>query len=74
MASANKTGKSWASIAATILGALNILFGLWGLTAGGFDVNTLINLVSPALAAVILYMLYRPESSEYYRTMSAKTF
>ncbi|NED94466.1 hypothetical protein G1H11_03975 [Phytoactinopolyspora alkaliphila] len=74
MASANKKGKSWARIVATILGGLNILFGLWGLTAGGFDINTLINLISPVLAAVILYMLYRPESTEYYRAMSSKTF
>jgi hypothetical protein len=74
MAAANKKGRSWARIVATILGGLNILFGLWGLTAGAFDIGTLINLISPALAAVILYLLYRPESSEFYRQMSAKRF
>ncbi|NDL57625.1 hypothetical protein [Phytoactinopolyspora mesophila] len=74
MASANKKGRSWARIVATILGGLNILFGLWGLTGGAFDIGTLINLISPVLAAVILYLLYRPESSEYYRQMSAKRF
>jgi hypothetical protein len=74
MAWANRRGRSWARIVATILGGLNILFALLNLATGGFGVNTLINLISPALAAVILYMLYRPESGEYYRAMSAKLY
>ncbi|WP_129665378.1 hypothetical protein [Phytoactinopolyspora endophytica] len=71
MAWANRRGRSWARVVATILGGLNILFALMNITLGGFGLNTLLNLISPVLAGVILYMLYRPESGEYYRAMSA---
>lgn len=70
MASANKKGRSWARVVATVLGGLNILFTLLNLTAGGFNLSTIMNLVTLVLAAYILYLLYRPESGEYYRTMS----
>ncbi|NEE00271.1 hypothetical protein [Phytoactinopolyspora halotolerans] len=74
MAWANKRGRSWARVVATILGGLNILFALMNITLGGFGLNTLLNLISPVLAGVILYLLYRPESGEYYRQMSAPKF
>ncbi|WP_166356086.1 hypothetical protein [Phytoactinopolyspora limicola] len=74
LASANRKGRSWARVVATILGALNILFAVLGLAGTGLGAGALIGLISPALAAVILYQLYRPESSEYYRWMSAKPY
>lgn len=71
MAYANKAGKSWARVVATILGGLNILFTLFSLSGGG-GINLIINVLSIALAGYILYLLYRPESSAYYAAMSGK--
>lgn len=69
MAAANKAGKSWARVVATILGGLNILFTLFSLSGGG-GLNLIVNVLQIALAAYILYLLYRPESSQYYAAVS----
>lgn len=71
MAYANKAGKSWARVVATVLGGLNILFTLFSLSGGG-GLNLIINVLTIALAAYILYLLYRPESSAYYAAVSGK--
>ncbi|WP_116947000.1 hypothetical protein [Jiangella endophytica] len=71
MAYANKAGKSWARVVATVLGGLNILFTLFSLSGGG-GLNLIINALTIALAAYILYLLYRPESSAYYAAVSGK--
>lgn len=74
MASANKKGKSWARVLATVLGGLNIVFtliSLFGSGAGGLGV--VVNLISIALAAVILWLLYRPESGQYYTAVTRMT-
>ncbi|PSK99191.1 hypothetical protein CLV30_11893 [Haloactinopolyspora alba] len=72
MAVKNKQGRSWARVVATVLGGLNIVFTLFSLgnTAG---LNLVVNLVTVVLAAVILWFLYRPESTEYYRAVSRMT-
>jgi hypothetical protein len=71
MAETNRRGKSWARIVATVLGALNILLVVFGLTTQQYSGTILVfNLISAALAAVILYFLYRPDSSAYYEAMS----
>lgn len=72
MAATNKRGKSWARTVATVLGGLNIVLTLYSLTSGGTALTLAINVVSIVLAAVILYFLYRPESSAYYRARSQK--
>jgi hypothetical protein len=72
MASANKAGKSWARVVATVLGGLNILFTLLSLGTGGGGAGLVVNLVSIILAGYILYLLYRPESSQYYAARSGK--
>ncbi|MBB5788091.1 hypothetical protein [Jiangella mangrovi] len=72
MASANKAGKSWARVVATVLGGLNILFTVLSLGTGGGGIGLVVNLVSIALAGYILYLLYRPESSAYYAARSGK--
>jgi hypothetical protein len=69
MAVMNRKGRSWARIVATILGGLNIVFTLIGLTQNT-GIGTVVNLISIALAAAILWLLYRPESSAYYAAMS----
>jgi len=71
MAESNRRGKSWARIVATVLGGLNIVLTLFGLFRGQSTGLVLVfNLISAALAAVILYLLYRPDSNAYYEAMT----
>lgn len=69
MALTNKRGLGWARIVATVLGGLNILFNLIGLigTTGG---PTFVSLAMIVLAVVIIWLLFRPESSQYYNAVS----
>lgn len=71
MAVKNGQGRSWARVVATVLGGLNILSTLSGLLQGGTTPLSLaLNLVSLALAGVILWLLYRPESTRFYELCS----
>lgn len=71
MASANKKGKSWARTVATVLGGLNIVFTLYSIMgAGTSGLGVLLNVVNVVLAVVILWFLYRPDSSQYYAAVS----
>ncbi len=68
MALANKRGLSWARIVATVLGGLNILIMLLGLTqASGISA---VSLIMIALAGLIIWLLFRPESSQYYNAVT----
>jgi O-antigen/teichoic acid export membrane protein len=71
MAHENGEGKSWARIVATVFGGLGILGSLFTLLGGGMGASlfAVINLV---LAIVILVMLYRRDSSEYFRVRSSR--
>lgn len=73
MAWANRRGRLWARIVATILGGINIIFTLFTLT-GAITLSSLIALATVVIAAVALYFMYRPESTAYYRAMSARAF
>lgn len=70
MAVMNRRGKSWARIMATILGGLNIVFTLFSFSQPTSTVNMVMNILNVVLAAAILFLLYRPESSEYYAAQS----
>jgi hypothetical protein len=71
MAETNRRGKSWARIVATVLGGLNILLTLIGLTTRQYSGIVLVfSVVSAALAVVILYLLYRPDSNAYFEAVS----
>jgi hypothetical protein len=71
MASANGQGKSWARIVASVLGGLNVLFTLSGLAMNPQTGASLVfSLVGLVLAAVILFLLWRPESSRFYEARS----
>jgi hypothetical protein len=71
MARSNERGLTWARTTATVLGGLSIVFLLFGLALGqSTALNTAFGLVSLVLAAVILFLLYRPESNEYYQARS----
>lgn len=67
MAVKNGQGRSWARVVATVLGALNILFTLFGLVGEtATSLTVVMSLISLALAGVILFLLFRPESSRFY--------
>ncbi|HEU0214535.1 MAG TPA: hypothetical protein VFR13_10650 [Jiangellaceae bacterium] len=71
MAVMNRKGRSWARVVATVLGGLNILFTLISIAVTqNTGIGTIVNLISIVLAAAILWLLYRPESSAYYAAMS----
>jgi hypothetical protein len=71
MAVANGQGKSWARVVATVFGALNVVGALFSLAGpGATTLSLLLSLVSLVLAAVILFLLYRPDSSRYYELKS----
>ncbi len=73
MALKNKQGKSWARTVATVLGGLNIAFTLFSIMGSSAGLSMIVNIASIALAAVILWFLYRPESTEYYAAVSRMT-
>ena len=75
MARTNQSGRSWARVVATVLGALNILFTLLSL---GQDTSTglsrILGIISAILAVVILVLLWRKESSAFYAAHSAPRY
>jgi hypothetical protein len=71
MAYANGQGKSWARIVASVLGGLNVAFALIGLASNPQTAaSSVLTLVGLALAAGILFLLWRPESSRFYEARS----
>ena len=71
MAWANGQGKSWARIMATVFGALNLIGTVVNLaSASTTGLGLALGFVSLMLAAMILVLLYRPESSRFYEAHS----
>jgi uncharacterized membrane protein len=71
MAWANGQGKSWARVMATVFGALNLIGTVINLaSASATGVGLALGLVGLVLSAVILVLLYRPESSRFYEAHS----
>ncbi|KUG55667.1 hypothetical protein AVL62_05030 [Serinicoccus chungangensis] len=72
----NGKGKSWARIVATILGVINVVTTLIGLlgtsmmpgSAAGGTINTILSLLGAVLAAVIVFLLWRKESTAYFKS------
>lgn len=71
MASANGKGRKWARVVATVLFVLSVLSTLSSLLQHPPALALVLNLVMLALGAYILYLLYRPESTQYYEAQSA---
>jgi uncharacterized protein (DUF983 family) len=65
MAETNRRGRKWARIVATVLGGLNIVLTLLSLRQYT-GLGTFLDIITVALAATILWFLYRPESNQYY--------
>jgi len=68
----NRRGKPWARVVATVLGVVNVLVNLYAILeeAGGRPSISLVSgVVSLLLAAVVIFLLWRPESSRWYEAM-----
>lgn len=74
MASANGRGRRWARTVASVLGGLNVLFTLLGLAGmnSSTGLSNVMSMVSAVLAAVIIYLLWRPESTRFYDARSPR--
>lgn len=70
MASANGKGRSWARTVATVLGGLSVVGAAITLATDATGVSLVTSVISIGLAAVILVLLYRPESSRFYEAHS----
>ncbi len=71
MAWKNGQGRPWARIVATVLGGLNLLSTLSAVSLGNVTgASIAVSVVGLVLALVILAMLWRKESSEFYAARS----
>jgi hypothetical protein len=72
MAWKNGQGRSWARVVATVLGVLNVVFTLFGLAIGGTQtVSVVLSIVNLVLGVVILVLLWRKESTQFYQAHTA---
>lgn len=72
MARKNAQGRAWARVTASVLGGLNVVFTLLAVAGGQFDpLSLVLSGLSVALAAVILVLLWRPESTAFYDAVSS---
>lgn len=72
MAWKNGQGRSWARVVATVFGGLAVLSALFTLSAGNAEtVSVAVTVINLVLAAVILFLLWRPESSRFYEASTA---
>lgn len=72
MAQTNQRGLEWARIVATVLAPLNIAFTVFSL-AQAAGVAIVVRFLTIALSGAILFLLYRPDSSAYYKAITTRT-
>jgi hypothetical protein len=70
MASATGRGRSWARVVATVFFGLSVLGLLSTVIQPGPVLSKLLTVVSTLLGAYIIVLLYKKESSEFYRASS----
>jgi hypothetical protein len=67
MAWKNGQGRSWARIVATVLGVLNLLSSFFTIASGNaLAISEILTVANLILAVVILVLLWRRESSDFY--------
>lgn len=72
MAWKNGQGRSWARVVATVFGVLNVLGLLFTGTGGTAEpISVALSVISVVLAIVVLVLLWRKESSEFYAASQA---
>ncbi len=70
MASANGQGKSWARIVATVLFGLHTLSFASGFSQPGATLSRVLSIAMWLLAAYVIILIYKRESSDYYAARS----
>ncbi len=71
MASANGKGYSWARVVASVLFGISVLFTLIGMTQPQSAIQRIIALGTLVLGAVIMFLLWKKESTAYYNSVTA---
>ena len=71
MASANGKGRSWARIVATIFFGISVLSNLASLAQPQPALQRILGLASLVLGAVIVFLLWKKESTAYYKSVTA---
>jgi hypothetical protein len=71
MAQTNQRGLEWARIVATVLGPLNIAFTVFSLSQSA-GVAIVVRFLTIALSAAILFLLYRRDSTAYYKAVTTR--
>ena len=67
MAWKNGQGRAWARIVSTVLGVINLVSSVYTITAGhSLAIGDLLTVADLCLAVVILVLLWRSESSDFY--------
>lgn len=74
MASANGKGRKWARIVATVFFGLSVLSTLSSLLQHPPVLSLVVGLINLLLGAYIIFLLYRPESTQYYEAQSAPRY
>lgn len=75
MALCNGKGMGWARILASLLGVLNVISTVAGLvTSHSLNATVVIPVVSALLAVVIVVLLWRRESSQWFTERSGRSF
>jgi len=72
MAWANKNGKNWGKITATVLFALNTLFLLLGFVRAHASISLVFSLLVWAVGLGAIVLLWRRESSQYFAAASLR--
>jgi hypothetical protein len=73
MAWKNGQGRSWARVVATVLGVINLLSSIYSIAVGhSLAVSAVLTVLNLILAVVILVLLWRRESSDFYAAQSAR--
>ena len=70
MAAANKAGKSWARIVATVLFGLDTLFLLLGVARAGAAAGTLVSILTWLIGGGAIISLWRRDATEYITAQS----
>jgi hypothetical protein len=82
MAVMNRRGKAWARITATVLAGINLLSALFYLPAYLVDTGAAVappavtiapSVLAMVLAVVVVYLLWRPASTQYYDEVSRRS-
>jgi hypothetical protein len=71
MAAKNGQGRSWARAVGSTLAGVNIMFSMSIFNGSSDTLDIATTVVNAGLALAIVVLMWKPESSEYYRAASA---